>query len=108
MIEWSNLKTSSPQDYGKLRELFEESLILCAPDEIEGNLFTSPEPSLVQWCLSLYQNLVLFEAAHGYIDEALTLLQHLVSACPSVPELWALYARYISNVCVCVCLILSS
>jgi hypothetical protein len=94
LIGWSKSKQLSTQDYDKLRELFEEGLILCSPEEIQGNLFTSPEASLVASCLSLYQNLVLFELAYVDIDVALALLQHLVSICPSVPELWALYARY--------------
>ena len=101
MIKWSKSKTLSSEDCGKLRELFEEGLILCALDEIEGNLLTSPEASLVITCLSLYQNFVQFELVHGSIDKALTLLKHLVSVCPGVPELWALYARYV-QLCVCV------
>ena len=94
MIGWSKLKQLSTQDYDKLRELFEEGLLLGAPEDIQGNLFTSPEASLVTSCLSLYQNLVLFELAYDDVGVALALLQHLVSICPSVPQLWALYARY--------------
>lgn len=94
MIGWSKSKQLSTQDYDKLRELFEEGLLLGAPEDIQGNLFTSPEASLVTSCLSLYQNLVLFELAYDDVGVALALLQHLVSVCPSVPQLWALYARY--------------
>ena len=94
MIGWSKSKQLSTRDYDKLRELFEEGLLLGAAEDIQGNLFTSPEASLVTSCLSLYQNLVLFELAYDDVGVALALLQHLVSVCPSVPQLWALYARY--------------
>ena len=104
MIKWSKSRQLSSPDYDQLRELFEEGLILCATEEIQGNLFTSPEDSLVTSCLSLYQNLVLFELAYVGIDVALALLQHLVSVCPGVPELWALYARYVCDSCVCTCM----
>ena len=99
LIEWTSSKCVSPDDYNDVYTLFEDCLILCTSRKgtsyKASSLISAPEPSLVQSCLSLYQNLSLFVAAHGDTDEALALLEHLIASCPSASELWALYARYV-------------
>ena len=101
MIGWSKAREFDSQKYDNLLKLFEDCLVLCARQEEQKNsssLTTSPDSSLVQICLSLYKNLILFEVAHGDVSKAVSLLQHIVSTCPSISELWILYARWVSTV----------
>ena len=109
------MKKLTLQDYSSLLQLFEECLLLCLPDgsssldpvqlliykpgESSGEqtpyLSTPHGSSLVQSCLPLFQNFVLFEAAHGDVDKAMALLDRYVSACPKLTQLWTLYARLV-------------
>lgn len=96
MINWSKTRKLNGKDRDSLQNLFEGCLVLCVRDD-EGmsSLYvaTSPESSFVLSCLSLYKNFVLFQSVHGDVEAALSLLQHLVSVCPTVPDLWIVYTR---------------
>lgn len=108
------MKKLNLQDYNSLLQLFEECLVLCLPDGSNSlNLMQLlikagessreqtpclPAPhvsSLIQSCLPLFQNFVLFEAAHGDVDKAVALLDRYISACPKLTHLWTLYARLV-------------
>lgn len=115
MIEWPKVKKLTSQEYDNLIQLFEECFALCLPSggnsldltpllmskaressEARTSFLTATiDSSLVESCLPLFQNLVLFEAGHGDIDRALALIDRYVSACPKVAELWMLYARLV-------------
>ena len=131
------MKKLSLQDYNSLLQLFEESFVLCLPngssrlnlvqlqiykpgESSREQTLCLPTPcgsSLVQSCLPLFQNFVLFEAAHGDVDKAEALLDRYVSACPKLAQLWTLYARLVfksslapppESCCNCMCSVLPS
>lgn len=109
------MKKLTPKEYNSLLQLFEECLFLCLPNgsssldlvqlliykpgessrEQTPSLPTLGGSSLVQSCLPLFKNLVLFEAAHGDIDKAVALLGRYISYCPKLTQLWTLYAKLV-------------
>ena len=81
-------------DYKKVLRLFKLYFDLFQEPEV-GNAVT------VERNLSLYVNLLLFEASHGSHQKTINMLGKLTNLCPHLPDLWFTFARYVASSFLC-------
>lgn len=73
-------------DYKKVLRLF----------KLYFDLFQEPDVGsavTVERSLSVYVNLLLFEASHGSHQKTINMLSKITNLCPHLSELWLTYAR---------------